>query len=113
MINNGPDEGDDTKELDNSEKEESWMEEENSEGQLTVDMYQTPSEIIIEAMVAGVKPDDLHVSITREMITLKGSRERSHEISEDNYFYKEGCSQMIAEKIIFYIDELHGIPSSS
>lgn len=66
-----------------------WMEEEGNEGQLTVDVYQNPNEIIIKALVAGVKPENLDVSITRDMITIKGSREETSEITEDNYFYKE------------------------
>ncbi|MFQ5661878.1 MAG: Hsp20/alpha crystallin family protein [Candidatus Paceibacteria bacterium] len=66
-----------------------WMEEEGNEGQLTVDVYQNPNEIIIKALVAGVKPENLDVSITRDMVTIKGSREELSEITEDNYFYKE------------------------
>ncbi|MBV22004.1 MAG: hypothetical protein CMI57_00695 [Parcubacteria group bacterium] len=66
-----------------------WLEKEGSDGQLTVDVYQNPNEIIIKTLVAGVKPDNLDVSITRDMITIKGSREELSEITEDNYFYKE------------------------
>ena len=65
------------------------MEEENSDGQLTVDVYQNPNEIIIKAIVAGVKPENLDVSITRDMVTIKVRREDTKEVSEDNYFYKE------------------------
>ena len=68
---------------------DSWMEEENSEGQLTVDVHQTQTEIIIHAMVAGEKPDDLTISINREMVTIKGKRERSQEVVDEDYFYKE------------------------
>lgn len=66
-----------------------WLEEEGEEGELTVDVYQTPTEIIIQTMVAGVKPEDLNINITRDMVTLKGSRERVTEASDDNYFQKE------------------------
>lgn len=59
------------------------------EGELSVDVYQTPTEIIIEAMVAGVKPEDLHLSITRDMVTIKGRRDGNTQISHDDYFYKE------------------------
>ena len=59
------------------------------EGELSVDVYQTPSEIIIEAMVAGVKPEDLHLSITRDMVTIKGRRDGNTQIIHDDYFYKE------------------------
>lgn len=67
------------------EPEEADME----EGELSVDVYQTPTEIIIEAMVAGVKPEDLHLSITRDMVTIKGRRDGNTQISHDDYFYKE------------------------
>lgn len=63
--------------------------EEESEGQLTVDMYQTPDSIIIKAIVAGVRPDDLDISITRDMVTIKGRREESREVMDENYFYRE------------------------
>ena len=69
--------------------ENDWMEEENDEGQLTVDVYQNPDEIIIKALVAGVRPENLDVSITRDMVTIKGKREEAKQVTEDNYFYKE------------------------
>ncbi len=70
------------------EKQPALIEEEE-EGELSVDVYQTPSEIIIEAMVAGVKPEDLHLSITRDMVTIKGRRDANTQVGEDDYFYKE------------------------
>jgi HSP20 family molecular chaperone IbpA len=62
---------------------------EAEEGELSVDVYQTATEIIIEAMVAGVKPEDLHLSITRDMVTIKGRRDGNTSVSHDDYFYKE------------------------
>ena len=59
------------------------------EGELSVDVYQTGTEIIIEAMVAGVKPEDLHLSITRDMVTIKGRRDGTTQVTHDDYFYKE------------------------
>lgn len=66
-----------------------WMEEENEEMELTVDVYQTPTDIIVQAMVAGVKPDDLELTIARDIITIKGKREENKNIDEENYFVKE------------------------
>lgn len=66
-----------------------WLEEEQSEGQLTVDVYQTPEDIVIRAHVAGVRPEDLDISITRDMVTIKGHREEAREVEDNNYFYKE------------------------
>ncbi len=66
-----------------------WMEEEVEEAELTVDVYQTPTDIIVQTMVAGVKPEDLELTIARDMITIRGKREESRTIDEDNYFTKE------------------------
>jgi HSP20 family protein len=70
-------------------EENNWIEEENEEAELAVDVYQTPTDIIVETMVAGVKPEDLELSIARDTITIKGHREESRTIDEDNYFSKE------------------------
>ncbi|MFA6536287.1 MAG: Hsp20/alpha crystallin family protein [Candidatus Paceibacterota bacterium] len=71
------------------EKGENWLEEGGDVGQLTVDVHQTPNEIIVKAMVAGVKPEDLDISITRDMVTIKGTREETHEVADEDYFVKE------------------------
>jgi HSP20 family protein len=63
--------------------------EEEPDGQLTVDVHQTPADIFIQTMVAGVKPDDLDISITRDMVTIKGKREATREISDEDYFFRE------------------------
>lgn len=65
------------------------IEEENEEAQLTVDVYQTPDEIVVQSFVAGLKPEDLDVTITRDMITIKGKRESKHRAEKENYFYQE------------------------
>jgi len=62
---------------------------EEEDGELSVDVYQTQNEIIIEAMIAGVKPEDLQISITRDMVTIKGRRDGNTQILEDDYFYRE------------------------
>ena len=59
------------------------------EGQLTIDMHQTSREIILQSITAGVKPEDLDISITRDMVTIKGKRQRGHTASSDDYFYQE------------------------
>jgi len=64
-------------------------EEEEEEAQLSVDVYQTADEIVIRTMVAGVSPHDLDVSITREMVTIRGKRKEAHEKKSDEYFTQE------------------------
>lgn len=62
---------------------------EEEEGQLTVDVYQSGNDIILQTMVAGVSPENLSVSITRDMVTLKGRRDAPSGIPEENYFNRE------------------------
>lgn len=67
----------------------SILESQEEEGQLTVDVYETPSEIVIKTMVAGVKPEDLDVSISRDAVTIRGRREEDRTVSEQDYFHRE------------------------
>ena len=70
------------------EQEESILDDEE-DGQLAVDMHQTPTDIIIKTMVAGVKPEDLDISITRDMVTIHGKRMEPYEDTENDFFHKE------------------------
>lgn len=58
-------------------------------GELSVDVYETQNEIVLKALVAGVQPTNIDINLTRDMITLKGTREEHKEVTEDNYFHKE------------------------
>jgi len=62
---------------------------EESEGQLAIDVYETPDEIVIQSTIAGVSPEDVDVSITNDMVTIRGARKKEEQISSQNYFYQE------------------------
>jgi HSP20 family protein len=86
----GKDETDQTSDnsLIEDQKEENFLAEQE-EGELAVDMYQTPSEIVIRTMVAGVRPEDLDIAITRDMITIRGQRAETYESDDNDFFHKE------------------------
>ena len=85
----------DEEETQDYENDDNWQNNQNSEpqtpqeGELPVDMYQTNDAIIIRALVAGVSPNDLDISITRDMVTIRGLREEYQETNDDNYFHRE------------------------
>jgi len=88
------DEGEEGEEKNTYSEDENWDESEENktapqEGELPVDMYQTNDAIIIKALVAGVSPADLDISITRDMVTVRGIREEYQETNDDNYFHRE------------------------
>lgn len=59
------------------------------EGQLTIDVYQTEEEILVESTIAGVEPKDIDIDVTSDSVTIRGERQRNTEISEMDYFYQE------------------------
>lgn len=63
--------------------------EEEREGELTADVYQTADMIIIKTMIAGVRPEDLDISITRDLVTIKGKREEEKLAKDEDYFLRE------------------------
>lgn len=62
---------------------------ENTDGQLALDIYQTPTHIVIVAPIAGVKMNDIDVSITEDVLTIKGKRYLEFDIPEEDYFTQE------------------------
>jgi len=83
-------------------EEEEWVDE--SEGQLTVDVYQTPNEIVIKSTIAGVKPEDIDITMSNDMITIKGTREKDEEVKEEDYYYQECYWGPFSRSIILPVD---------
>ena len=52
-------------------------------------MYQTGTDIIIRTFIAGVRPDEMSVSISRDMVVIDGSREERDSIQDNDYFARE------------------------
>lgn len=76
----------------------------DAEGQLTVDVYQTPDTIVIKSTIAGVRPEDLDVSITNDMVTIRGMRRHDEETKDDDYFYRECYWGNFSRSIILPVD---------
>jgi HSP20 family protein len=86
--------GEDDLAVDEDQEEDTWEEEDvdagpQQDGELPVDMYQTEDSIVIRALVAGVSPTELEISITRDMVTIRGVREEYQEAHDDGYFHRE------------------------
>jgi len=72
------------------EEEKDWLEEaEGEEGQLTIDVYQTESDIVIKSTIAGVDPEEIDISITNDMVTIKGKRSKDEKVETESYYYQE------------------------
>jgi HSP20 family protein len=40
-------------------------------------------------MTAGVNPSDIEITVSRDTITIRGNRENSHEVRDNDFFHKE------------------------
>ena len=65
-----------------------WLAEE-TEGQLSVDVFHDDHNVYILAPIAGVKASDVDISITDEVITVKGTRQAGHDLPHDKHFTQE------------------------
>ncbi len=71
------------------EKPRLKREEFQSEGQLAIDVYETDGEFVIQSAIAGVKAEDLDIAIENDMVTVRGSRQKTIEEERKKYFYQE------------------------
>ncbi len=89
------------------ENKEKWIK--KPEGQLTVDVYQTDSHLIVQSAIAGVKPEELDLTLEDDRIIIKG--ERQNPVKEDSdYFTKECYWGPFSREIILPVEvNLHGV----
>jgi HSP20 family protein len=73
------------------------------EGQLAIDVYQTKNELVIQSAIAGVKPENLDISIEGDVITIRGDREKPPE-EEGNYFAQECYWGLFSREIILPVE---------
>jgi len=58
-------------------------------GQLSVDIYHKDKEIIIIAPIAGTTKEDVNLSVTDDVLVIKGERRAREEVPEENYYTRE------------------------
>ncbi len=58
-------------------------------GSLAVDVYETDDDVVVKASVPGIDADDLDISVTGDILTIKGESRAEEEVEEENYFCRE------------------------
>jgi HSP20 family protein len=56
---------------------------------MAVDMYQDDKDVVVKASLPGVKPEEVDISITGDVLTIKGEHKEEEEVKEKDYFRKE------------------------
>lgn len=66
-----------------------WTQSSFGEAQLSVDVFREGEELVVRATVAGVRPEDIDISINEDLLTIRGSRKSERETSGQEWFYRE------------------------
>jgi HSP20 family protein len=83
---------------------EDWPPEQYEEGQLSIDVYQTPEHLVVKSTIAGVKPEDIDISINNDMLTIRGRREMNETVRDQDYLYRECYWGSFSRSIILPIE---------
>lgn len=89
-------------EIKQEKQNEEWMS--DYEGQLNIDMYQTKDNVIIKSTIAGVRPEDIDITVANDMVTVKGARRKEETIAQDDYFYQECYWGSFSRSVIVPVD---------
>lgn len=60
-----------------------------TEGQLSVDVFETDDAIVVQSAIAGISPDDLDIYINPDMLTIRGKRARDARATDATMHYEE------------------------
>jgi len=58
-------------------------------GYFPLDVYETNDDVVVEASLPGVKPDDIDISVTGQLLTLKGESREEHEEKAQSFYRHE------------------------
>ncbi|PIS34859.1 MAG: Hsp20/alpha crystallin family protein [Parcubacteria group bacterium CG08_land_8_20_14_0_20_43_9] len=84
----------------NKETTSQWLSQNNNEGELAIDAYETDKEIVIQSTIAGISASDLDISAEDDMLIIKGSRQKPDNEGAKNYFQQECYWGPFSKKII-------------
>ena len=75
-----------------------------AEGHLTIDVFQTEDEIVIQSTIAGVDTNELDISVTNDMVTIKGKRAPEQKLKPSDYYWQELYWGPFSRSIILPVD---------
>lgn len=55
----------------------------------SMDVYQDKDNVVVEAPLPGIKPEDISISIENGVLSISGESHKKSEVDEKNYYRKE------------------------
>lgn len=71
-----------------SQEDLSWSTH-RDEGELAVDIFENDKALFVKTAIAGVKPEDLSLSLSQDLLTIRGQRTDEHSNEGHNYLTRE------------------------
>jgi HSP20 family protein len=62
---------------------------ESTELAFPLDVYETDESLVVKAPLPGVRPEDVDISITDDILTIKGETKSEEEVKRENYHRRE------------------------
>jgi HSP20 family protein len=62
---------------------------ETAAGALPLDMYETENDVVVKASAPGVKPEDIEVTVTGDLLTIKGEFKTEEKTEKRNFLRQE------------------------
>lgn len=59
------------------------------DGLLPLDVYQTKDSVVVKASLPGVKPEEVEINLTDDVLTIKGETKEEQEIKDEEYLLQE------------------------
>ncbi|MFZ5391154.1 MAG: Hsp20/alpha crystallin family protein [Patescibacteria group bacterium] len=83
------------------------------EGQLSVDVYQTKDSLVVRSTIAGVKMEDLEITLNNDVVTIRGKRYQADQVQPDDFFYQECYWGGFSRSIVLPVEvEPEGVTAS-
>jgi len=95
---------DEVKIIESGDEDNEWIDENYEEGQLSIDVCQDKNNLYIVSTIAGVKPENIDISINNDMLTIRGKREMKQVVDNENYLYKECYWGSFSRSIILPVE---------
>ncbi len=71
-----------------------------TEGELSIDAYETDDEIVVQSTIGGIESKDLDISVDGDMLIIKGQRQSAEQIDAKSYILKECYWGSFSKKIL-------------
>lgn len=65
-----------------------------------MDVYEKNNNIVVETPLAGIKPEDVKVSVEKGILVVQGESRKEHEVDDKNYYRKEMRSGSFYRQVV-------------